>query len=131
MSQVDWQSLLGWTDEDLADLRFVGYAYIKQGHYKIALKFFSSLVILSPDSLYDLQIVGALHLQLGDNMAALNYLDRALSIDPTHGPTLLNRTKALLLLGYHKQGLAQAALLKTNQDPKVANQAEALLLSYS
>jgi tetratricopeptide (TPR) repeat protein len=131
MSQVNWLDLLGWTEEEAGDLRFVGYAYIKQGHYKIALKFFEALAVLCPHSAYDLQILGALYLQMGDNLTALNYLDRALGEDSAHAPTLLNRAKALILLGYHKQGLAQASSLKENEDKKISGQASALILAYS
>lgn len=127
---IAWIDLLGWTEEELGDLRFVAYSYVKQGHYETALKFFEALAILSPNSAYDLQTVGALYLELGDNLTALNYLDRALQIEPEHAPTLLNRTKALFLLGYHKQGLREAALLQKNKDRTIAGQAEALLLCY-
>ena len=130
MSDIEWMDLLGWTDEEINDLRFVAYSYIKQGQYKIALKFFDALVILCPESSYDLQTVGALHLELGDNLSALNFFDRALKYDADNPPTLLNRAKALLLLGYHTQGLAQAAKLKSHPDAKIAGGAEALILAY-
>ena len=131
MSQMKWLDLLGWTEEELGDLRFVGYSYIKQGHYEIALKFFEALVILCPESVYDIQTTGAIHLELGNNMAALNYFEKALQIERDHGPTLLNRAKALLLLGYHKQGLAEAQNLKVHEDARISGQAEALILGYS
>ena len=131
MSHINWIELLGWNEEEINDLRFVGYSYIKEGHYATAKTFFESLVVLCPDSAYDLQTLGALHLEMGNPLEALNYLDRSLKLDPEHAPTLLNRTKALLLLGYHRQGLAQATLLKESLNKRVANQAEALLLSYS
>ncbi len=130
MSEIEWLDLLGWSDNEINDLRFVAYSYIKQGHYKIALKFFEALVILCPNSSYDLQTLGALHLELGDNLTALNFFDRALKQDPENPPTLINRAKALLLLGYHKQGLAQASVLKNHSDAKIAGQAEALILAY-
>lgn len=130
MSDIEWLDLLGWSENEINDLRFVAYSYIKQGHYKIALKFFEALVVLCPESSYDLQTLGALYLELGDNLTALNFFDRALKQDPENPPTLINRAKALLLLGYHKQGLEQAALLKKHHDGKIANQAEALILAY-
>lgn len=130
MGKVNWTDLLGWTDEEVNDLRFVGYSYIKEGHYEIAKKFFEALVVLCPDSAYDFQTLGAVYLQMGDNLEALNFFDKALKIDPEHAPTLLNRAKALLLLGYHRQGLAQAAILKASANPRVASQAEALILAY-
>ena len=130
MSEVSWIDLLGWSDNEINDLRFVAYSYVKQGHYKIALKFFEALVVLCPESSYDLQTLGALHLEMGDNLTALNFFDRALQHDPENAPTLINRAKALLLLGYHRQGLAQAELLKDHTDAKISGQAEALLLAY-
>ena len=130
MSEIPWLDLLGWGTEEITDLRFVAYSYVKQGHYKIALKFFEALVVLCPTSSYDLQTLGALYLEMGDNLTALNYFDQALKYEADSPPTLINRAKALFLLGYHRQGLAQAALLKNHPDAKIAGQAEALLLAY-
>ena len=130
MSEVAWIDLLGWSDEEINDLRFVAYSYIKQGHYSIALKFFNALVVLCPESSYDLQTLGALHLEMGDNLTALNFFDRALQHDPKNPPTLINRAKALFLLGYHRQGLEQAVVLKSHPDAKISGQAQALILAY-
>lgn len=130
MSEIHWMDLLGWSEEEVNDLRFVAYSYIKQGHYKIAMKFFDALVVLCPESSYDLQTLGALHLELGDNLMALNFFDRALQYDPNSPPTLINRAKALFLLGYHRQGLEQATVLKSHPDAKISGQAEALILAY-
>ena len=131
MSHVDWLSILGWGTEELEDLRFVGYSYIKQGQYDIATTFFEALVILDPTSAYDLQTLGALFLQRGNNLMALNYIEQALRLDPNHLPTLLNRTKALFSLGYKKQGLLQARALQTHSNEAIANQAEALILAHT
>lgn len=130
MSQVDWLSILGWDKTELEDLRFVGYSYIKQGKYDVAITFFEALVILSPDSLYDLQTLGALYLQKGNNLMALNYIEKAVKIDPTHLPTLLNRSKALFALGYKRQALAQAQSVQTCPQEQIADQAKALILAY-
>ena len=127
---MDWLSVLGWSGEELEDLRFVGYSYIKQGKYDIALKFFEALVILSPQSSYDLQTLGALYLQIGNNLMALNYIEKALKIQPNHAPTLLNRAKVLFALGYKKQGLLQAQALENNLSDLIAGQAQALVLAY-
>ena len=127
---MDWLSVLGWSGEELEDLRFVGYSYIKQGKYDIALKFFEALVILSPQSSYDLQTLGALYLQIGNNLIALNYIEKALKIQPNHAPTLLNRAKVLFALGYKKQGLLQAQALENNLSYLIAGQAQALVLAY-
>ncbi|MBS0649982.1 MAG: type III secretion chaperone [Verrucomicrobia bacterium] len=131
MSNVEWLSILGWGGDELEDLRFVGYSYIKQGKYDIATTFFEALVILDPNSAYDLQTLGALFLQRGNNLMALNYIEKALRLDPAHVPTLLNRTKALFALGYKKQGLMQARSLQKNPNEEIANQAQALILAYS
>ena len=129
--QQEWLSILGWNVEELEDLRFVGYAYIKQGKYDIALTFFEALVLLRPDSLYDLQTLGGLYLQTGNNLMALNYIEKALKIDPTHLPSLLNRTKALFTLGYKRQAITQARALEKCAQEKIATQAQALILAYT
>lgn len=131
MSDVNWMDILGWSGEELEDLRFVGYSYIKQGKYDLAERFFEALVVLNPNSEYDLQTLGALYLQNGKNLEALDYLERALRANENHAPTLLNRAKALFLLGYKRQGLSQAKILESNQDSSISNQAKALILSYS
>ncbi len=131
MGDTNWTEVLGWGDEELEDLRFVGYSYIKQGKYELAITFFEALVVLAPNSVYDLQTLGALHLQTNNNLAALNYIEKALKLEPNHLPTLLNRTKALFALGYKKQGLAQARALETASENTIADQASALILAYS
>ena len=131
MVEINWLDVLGWQGEELEDLRFVGYSYLKQGLYDTAITFFEALVTLSPTSAYDVQTLGALYLQKGNNLMALNYLEKALKLDPNHAPSLLNKTKALLSLGYKKQGLAQAKDLESSQDPAIANQAGALFQAYS
>ncbi|MDX8430294.1 MAG: tetratricopeptide repeat protein [Candidatus Algichlamydia australiensis] len=123
--------LLGWNEENLEDIRYVGYSYIKEGQYKIALTFFEALIVLHPDSAYDHQTLGALYLQMGDNMAALKTLERALELDPNHVPTQLNRVKTLFSLGYRDQALQAASALSQNEDTSVANQASALIEAYS
>ncbi len=130
MSQADWLSILGWDKEELEDLRFVGYSYIKQGKYEIAITFFEALVILSPESSYDLQTLGALYLQKSNNLMALNYIEKAIKLDPTHLPTLLNRTKALFALGYKRQAISQAKALEKCAEEHIAGQAQALILAY-
>ncbi len=131
MAETSWTEVLGWGEDEIEDLRFVGYSYIKQGKYEIARTFFEALVVLSPNSAYDLQTLGALYLQSGNGLMALNYLERALKVDPTHGPTLLNRTKALFTLGYKRQGAMQAKQLATHADPYIAGEAEALLIALA
>lgn len=130
MSDMNWLEILGWDQTHLEDLRFVGYSYIKQGNYAIALKFFEALTVLTTTSEYDVQTLGALYLQTGNNLAALDFLERAIKLNNTHGPTLLNRAKALFLLGYKKQALDQVKLLETHPTADIANQAKALAHAY-
>lgn len=131
MQPVKWTEVLGWGQEELDDLRYVAYSYIKQGIYDVALTFFNALAVLTPQTAYDLQTLGALYLQLGENLKALDHLDRALKIDPNHMPTQLNRVKALLALGYKQQAENQAALLELQADPEIRSSAKALIGSLS
>ena len=127
---MDWKEVLGWKNEELDDLRFVAYSYIKQGIYDVALTFFDALSVLTPPTVYDLQTLGALHLQMGNGLKALDYLDRALKVDPTHTQSQLNRAKTLFMLGYKRQGLMQAMELEKSSDPDISSAASALILSY-
>ena len=126
-----WLDLLGWDNDDLRDLRFVGYSYIKQGHFETALKFFEALVILAPESAYDIQTLGAIYLEMGNNMEALKAIDKALMLDKDHEDTLLNRAKALFVLGYNAQGITLAKHLLKKDTPHIRDNADALLLAYS
>ena len=126
---MNWLEVLGWGTDQLEDLRLVGFSYIKQGQYDIALRFFEALDVLSENP-YDQQTLGALYLQKGQNLQALNILEKSLKADPTHVPSLLNRAKAMLALGYRRQGVAAAQGLLQNPDPVIANQASALILAY-
>ena len=127
---MDWKEVLGWKNEELDDLRFVAYSYIKQGVYDVALTFFDALSVLTPPTVYDLQTLGALHLQMGNGLKALDYLDRALKADPAHAQSQLNRAKTLFMLGYKRQGLMQAMELEKSSDPDISSAASALILSY-
>ena len=131
MSSINWLEVLGWGKDQVEDLRFVGYSYLRQGKYDLALTFFQALVVLNPISAYDLQTLGALYLQMGNNLMALNFLERALKVEPNHPSTLLNRVKALFALGYKRQAMVQAKSLETNTEPQIANQAAALILAYT
>ena len=130
MSNRNWIDILGWGKEEIEDLRFVAFAYIKQGVYDVALTFFDALLILNTPNAYDLQTIGAIHLQMGHGHKALDFLDRAIKLDPTHLPTQINRARALFMLGYKRQGLTAASELEKNPDPEIAAQAKALVLAY-
>jgi|694.fasta_scaffold04059_24 tetratricopeptide (TPR) repeat protein len=131
MGRINWLNELGWTSDQLDDLRFTGYSYIRQGKYDIALPFFEALVVLDPESAYDAQTLGALYLQLNNPVKALKAFDRALKLDTEHAPTLLNVTKALFMLGKREEGLKLANILKNESDSSISNVAKALILAWS
>ncbi len=131
MAKQNWADLLGWDADTVNNVRFVGAAYAQQGKFDIALDFFKMLVLLNPKGTYDLQMLGAIYLQMGKGLESLEYLDRALKIDPNHYPTILNRSKALFSIGYKKQGLLQAKVLERCPNVRIAQQAEALIQSHS
>jgi len=131
MGRIKWLKELGWNEDQCEDIRFAGYAYIRQGKYDIALPFFEALVVLDPDSAYDAQTLGALYLQLNNPVKALKAFDKALKMEGEHSPTLLNVTKALLMLGRKEEALKLANILKNERDAAVSNVAKALILAYS
>ena len=71
------------------------------------------------------------YLETGHNLQALSTIEQALKVEPNHPTTLLNRVKALFALGYRRQAIAQAKSLVGHSDVTIANQASALLLSYT
>jgi len=127
---IDWREVLNWGEEQINELRLTGYAYIRQGKYEVARPFFEALTILEPDSIYDLQTLGAVYLQLGDVNKALSILNDALDLDDTHIPTLMNKAKGLLMLGYKEDGLRLSRQLQKYPDDNISNLASALLLAY-
>ncbi len=127
---MDWLETLGWSENDLEDLRFVGYSYIKQGLYDIAIKLFEGLCALSSDNCYDLQTLGALYLQKGNNLEALDHLDRAIKIDPTNLSVHINKAKALFLLGHKTQGFEIAKKLTRCTNKEIIKQAQSLISTF-
>lgn len=130
MSKIDWRNKLKWTEDNLEEMRLAGYAYLRQGKYDIAISFFEALTVLDPDCAYDAQTAGALYVQLNQPLKALKCFDRALKLEADHGPTLLNLTKALLMLGKKEEALRLAKILSKESNPKIANTAKALILAW-
>lgn len=128
---MNWLDVLGWSEDQIEDLRFVAFSYIKQGLYDTALVFFEALLVLSPNHPYDLKTLGALYLQKGNALQSLHFLDRSLKVEPNDPQTRLNRAKALFALGYKKQAITEAKKLLTSQNASIAKQANALVLSFS
>lgn len=130
MSKINWLDVLGWKEEQLEDIRLTGFSYIRQGKYNIALPLFEALCTFDPNNGYDLQTLGALHLQLNDPEKAIKALERALKSESDHAPTLINLTKALLMVGRVHEALKLAEILSKETDPFVSNMAKALILAY-
>lgn len=130
MIDNQWKALLGWEEEEIEELRLSGYSFLKQGHYKKAILFFEALVILNPLSIYDLQTLGALYLQINENAKAIEILDKALRLVPNHLPSLINKVKALFCLHKFSEAFPLAQKLTQCFNKNIANEAEALILSY-
>lgn len=130
MSKIDWRKKLGWTEEQIEDLRYTGYSYIRQGKYDIALSFFEALATLDTESAYDAQTLGAIYLELNKPGQAIVYFERALKLEADHSPTLLNLMKALFMLGKKEEGLRLAHILKNESNSSISNVAKALILAY-
>lgn len=130
MSKINWREKLGWGEEQLDDLRYIGYAYIRQGKYDIGLSFFEALTALDSESAYDAQTLGALYLQMEQPKKAMKYLERALKLETDHAPTLLNMCKALFMMNKKEEGLKLAAILSHESDSSISNVAKALILAY-
>ncbi|OGN62524.1 MAG: hypothetical protein A3F09_05605 [Chlamydiae bacterium RIFCSPHIGHO2_12_FULL_49_11] len=127
---MDWKTVLGFREDQIADLRSIGYAYAKEGLYETAKKVFEALTILVKTEVYDFQTLGAIYLEMGNHLKALETLDKALDLDPSHGPTQLCKAKAMLLLGYKNEARRIISLLTTSSDPSVKGQSLALLQTY-
>ncbi|MBA2726953.1 MAG: tetratricopeptide repeat protein [Parachlamydiaceae bacterium] len=130
MSKINWLKTLNWTDEQLEDLRYIGYAYIRQGKYDIGIAFYEALNVLEADNAYDAQTLGALYLEINQPAKAMKLFDKALKIEADHAPTLLNMCKALFMLGRKDEALKLANILKNEPSIYVSNVAKALLLAY-
>ncbi len=131
MGKINWLKELEWSDEHIEDLRYTGYAYIRQGKYEIALAFFEALAVLDPESAYDAQTLGAVYLEMKEPKKAIKCLERALKFETEHYPTLLNLCKAFIMLGRKEEALRIAHILKDESNPTIANTAKAILLAYS
>lgn len=130
MVQVNWSEILGWNEEQLEELRFSGFSFLREGHYRKALLFFEALAVLNPKSHYDTQTLGAIYLQLGKNDKALKTINRALELDPKHEPTLLNKAKALFSLGNTAEATLLARGLEKSGDLTISDDAAALIAAF-
>lgn len=131
MSKINWMEQLGWTDEQIEDLRYTGFSYVRQGKYDIALSFFEALTTLDPKNVYDIQTLGAIYLQLNQQDNAIKSLKTALALEPpTPAPILLNLAKTYFSIGKKEEGIQIIRNLKNDTNPAISNMAKALLLAY-
>lgn len=131
MSKTNWREILGWNDQQLDELRLSGFSFLREGKYDKALLFFQTLSIIDPKSSYDAQTLGAIYLQMGQKEKALKSLDQALSLEPEHEPTLLNKAKTLLLLDRKNEAFTIARLLQGSRDLAISGDAAAIIAAYS
>lgn len=130
MPRRDWLKTLGWNQECTDEIRYVAYAYIRQGKYDIALPLFEALVLFESGNVYDLQTLGAIYVQMDQPQKAIKYLDQALQMDADHSSTLLNLMKAFFMAGRFEDGRRLAKILQKDKDPRVSGIAAALLMCY-
>ena len=126
----NWTELLGWDKEQIDEIRFFGFSLLREGKYERARLFFEVLLILDGTSAFDRQTLGALYLEIGENEQAVSQLDHALSLEPAHEPTLLNKAKALFTLQHNDEAIAIAERLQKSTNEIIANDAEALIMTH-
>ena len=131
MLEIDWKDIMGWSEAQMRDARSIGYLYYKQGAFDIAAKCFEALITINPHALYELQTLGAIYLEMNRPKEALTLIDRALSIQPGHEPTLFHRCKALLAMGDKTGALEIAHLLENSSDTIIAKSARSLLAAHT
>lgn len=137
MTKVNWNELLGWGVDQIEDLRFVGYHYLRQGRYDISRSFFEALCVIQSQNPvesqdpYDYQTLGAIYLQLGDYARALRYLERALKLDPKDLNTKMNRCKTLFVMNRLHEARQAAKELETCENPEFCDLAQALQMAYA
>ena len=128
---MNWAEILGWESEQLEEIRFSGFSFLREGKYEKARLYFETLLILDTQSTFDRQTLGAIYLQLGDNEKAVYQLEKALSLDSSHEPTLLNKAKAQLMLGKKQEAMDILQILKKSTHVELANDATALIMAHS
>ncbi|MCH9626168.1 MAG: hypothetical protein S4CHLAM123_13610 [Chlamydiales bacterium] len=131
MTLVNWREILGWTDEQLDELRFAGFSFVREGHYQKALLFFKALVLLDPESAYDIQTLGAIYLEIGEPEKALLALTKAIQLDPIDEPSRLNKAKALIATHQKTEALELIHQLQRSTNQTIADDASALIHAWT
>lgn len=124
---LEWKNI---SEEQREEIQWIGFSYIRQGRYEIALPLFSMLVEINGESIYDVQTLGALYLQTDQAEKGIKILEKALQLAPEDAPTQLNYAKALFSLGYREMALQKVRKLRKHRKKTIARQARALILAY-
>lgn len=107
-------------------MRIVAVALLKAGDAKGALAALSPLLKSDADNPDLLALAAEIHVHNKDYDKAMNYLDRAVSLDPENSALKLQRATNLLAKGRH--GAAQADLEKAARHSEKAGQADLALV---
>lgn len=127
---INWKEVVGWSDEQIQDIRILAHSFIRNGKFESACKIIEALLPIDNRRLIDIQTLGALYLDLDNPEKALSYIHQAIQQDPHHLGTRLNQVNALLALGQISAAMKIAQKLASCPDPKIAGQASAFLLAY-
>ena len=128
---INWCDVLGWNEDHLSELRFLGYLYVKEARYEEARQFFEGLALLDQRGTYDLRMLGAIYLLKKDYPKSIEILTSVLEKEPDHMGAQLNLAKARLYQGEREAGLALLKKLQSCPQKNIAGDAEALVLAYS
>jgi tetratricopeptide (TPR) repeat protein len=128
---VAWREVIGWSQDEIDELRAIGYSYLRQGQYKVAQTFFEALVVLDPANLFDLKTLGGLRDIAGDAPGAIDTFTQVLQHAPQDTFALLGLAKAELSAGKQTQAIERLRTLSTSSQKRIALDAQALILAYS
>jgi tetratricopeptide (TPR) repeat protein len=91
--------LRGYSEEELAAIAEIGFAYFAQGKYEQAGIVFDGLCALEPKAAYHRKALGAIALAQGRYQPALGHYDDAVRLDGADAEAFLGRAEAYLGLG--------------------------------
>jgi tetratricopeptide (TPR) repeat protein len=128
---IAWRDVIGWNQDQIDELRAIGYSYLRQGQLKLAHTFYEALAVLEPSSLYDLRTLAGLRDLMGNSEGAIEIYNKVLAMEPGDPFSSLGLAKALLASGQQVAALERLRPLSTNPNPRIASDAQALILAYS
>ncbi|SCA59108.1 hypothetical protein AB751O23_DI_00030 [Chlamydiales bacterium SCGC AB-751-O23] len=127
---INWQEVLGWGKDQVDDIKFFAFSYLKQGKYEIALKLFLGLKVLVPEDSYVIKTLGSLYLVTNQPEIALEYLNRSTEIEPKNSRVKLNIVQALLDSGQREEAIKKAKSLVKVREKAIAGKAKALIMAW-